>query len=243
MRQMLGRAKRDGKQTNIEPYSRRLVGVVPAAGYATRLQPLAGSKETYPIAGRPVMDYLIERMQRAGCTDIRVVTRPEKADVIAHAEKRNLTVVLTYPASVSESVLAGLTGTHDDDLVLLGFPDTTWEPPDGFVRLLAALEGFEVALGLFQGREPQRSDVVEFTGLGVVTSVKVKPQQPASSWIWGCAVACRRALNALAEDPEPGAVFDSMCRRGKVVGVALSGSFVDIGTPEILNAYLQASDR
>ena len=65
----------------------RLVGVVPAAGHATRLEPLAGSKETYRIAGKPLMNHLIDWLRRAACTDIRVVTRPDKTDVITHAEQ------------------------------------------------------------------------------------------------------------------------------------------------------------
>ena len=221
---------------------RRLVGVVPAAGYATRLQPLAGSKETYRIAGRPVMDHLIERLRRAGCDDIRVVTRPEKTDVIAHAEELRLTVVPARPASVSTSLLAGLEGTGGDDIVLFGFPDTIWEPIDGFVRLLDPLDDFEVALGLFPGREPQRSDVVEFAESGLVTSVEVKPPVPKSDWIWGMAAARRRSLAELSMHPEPGAAFGSMCIRGTVVGVPLSGPFVDIGTPEALDAYVRGLD-
>jgi dTDP-glucose pyrophosphorylase len=224
------------------PIPERLVGIVPAAGYATRLQPLTGSKEMFLIRDRPVMDYLIDRMERARCDEIRVVTRPEKADVIAHAEQRDLSIVPAHPGSVSESLLAGLDGTGPDDIVLFGFPDTIWEPPDGFLRLIAALEGFEVALGLFLGREPERSDVVGFTTSGVVTSIDVKPRNPTSNWIWGCAAARRRALDALVDDPEPGVVFSSMSSKGAVVSVTLSASFVDIGTHEALHDYLQRTE-
>jgi glucose-1-phosphate thymidylyltransferase len=218
---------------------RRVVGIVPAAGYATRLQPLSGSKEMFLIRGRPMMDFLIDRMEDAECGDIRVVTRPEKTDVIAHAENRGLSIVTAYPASVSESLLAGLEGTDPEDIILFGFPDTIWEPADGFVRLIARLDGIEVALGLFLGREPERSDVVAFGPSGVVTSIDVKPHQPTTNWIWGCAAARRRALDALVDDPEPGIVFDSMCSRGAVAGVTLSESFVDIGTHEALHEYIQ----
>jgi NDP-sugar pyrophosphorylase family protein len=183
------------------------------------------------------MDHLVERMERAGCTDIRVVTRPEKTDVIANAERHALTVVLAHPRSVSESLLAGLDETGPDDVVLFGFPDTVWEPADGFVRLLDALVGdFDVALGLFRSPEPERSDVVEFTDSGVVTSIVVKPQAPTSDWIWGCAAARREVLDDLSTHPEPGAVFHAMCAQRKVLGVPLPGPFLDIGTPEGVQA-------
>lgn len=222
---------------------RRVVGIVPAAGFATRLQPLTGSKEMFLIRDRPVMDFLVDRMANAECDDIRVVTRPEKTDVIAHAEQRGLSVVTAYPGSVSESLLAGLEGTRPDDVILFGFPDTIWEPADGFVRIITRLEGFEVALGLFVGREPERSDVVEFTPSGVVTSIDVKPHHPTSNWIWGCAAARRRALDALADESEPGVAFDSMCSRGIVAGVTLSDSFVDIGTHQALHEYMQRTEQ
>jgi NDP-sugar pyrophosphorylase family protein len=188
------------------------------------------------------MDYLIHRMERASCDEIRVVTRPEKKDVIAHAERRRLSVVTAYPSSVSESLLAGLDDVDPDDVVVFGFPDTIWEPADGFAQLVNQLGGFEVALGLFVGAEPERSDVVTFTASGVVTSIEVKPRHPTSRWIWGCAAARRSALDALGDDPEPGVVFASMCSEGAVVGVRLSESFVDIGTHETLRDYMQRSE-
>ncbi|MGA9159240.1 MAG: hypothetical protein WB297_00015, partial [Actinomycetota bacterium] len=94
--------------------------------------------------------------------------------------------------------------------------------------------------GLFRGREPERSDVVEFAESGIVTSVQVKPPVPKSDWVWGMAAARRQGLDALAIYDEPGAAFNSMCAGGQVVAVPLSGPFDDLGTPEALEAYLRA---
>ena len=47
---------------------RRIIGVVPAAGYARRLQPLDRSKEVLEVKGRPVLDYLLDRMRAEGPT-------------------------------------------------------------------------------------------------------------------------------------------------------------------------------
>jgi dTDP-glucose pyrophosphorylase len=212
-----------------------IVGVVPAAGLATRLQPLASSKEVLLIRGRPVIDYLLERMWAGGAEEIRVVTRPEKEDVARHAERGGALVVLAEPASVCESLLAALTGVAEGDVVLLGFPDTIWEPVDGFGPLVRALgSGYDVALGLFTGPEPERSDVVTIDEDGTVLGVEIKPAKPESSLIWGCAADRADALLGLERHGEPGEYFDELARRGAVTGIHLSDTFGDIGTPEAL---------
>ena len=84
----------------------KIIGVIPAAGHATRLQPLDCSKEVLPIQGRPVVDYLVERMRVGGCSQLRVVTRVEKQDLIEHCERIGVDVV-AEPATVGESIAAG----------------------------------------------------------------------------------------------------------------------------------------
>ena len=213
-----------------------IVGVVPAAGYAMRLGPLGCSKEVLPVAGRPVLEYVVERMRHAGPSEIRVVTRPDKRDVAEHARRLGAKVVVGRPDSVGASVLLGLGGLRGDDVVLLGFPDSVWDPEDGFALLLDALdETTDVALGCFRSRELERSDVVVADAAGTVRAVQVKPDRPASALIWGCAAARVRALAALREHPAPGELFDRLARAGNVRAVRLPGEFVDIGTPEALD--------
>jgi NDP-sugar pyrophosphorylase family protein len=212
---------------------RAAVGIVPAAGRARRLQPLAGSKEVCHVGGRPVIDYLLERMDAAPCAEIRVVTRPEKRDVAEHARARGATVIFARTANVSESLLAGLDGLSPETPVVFGFPDTLWEPRDGFARLLAALQAAEVALGIFRAEAPRRSDVVTLAG-PLVTSIRVKPEEPFSDLIWGCAATSAGVLRGVGGKPEPGEYFDGLARRGVVRGVRLEDPFIDIGTPEAL---------
>ncbi|HEV3478729.1 MAG TPA: NTP transferase domain-containing protein [Gaiellaceae bacterium] len=211
----------------------RLVGVVPAAGQATRLQPLPCSKELLRVRDRPVMDYLVERMRTAGADEVVVVTRPEKTDVVEHALILGAHVVQGRPRSVGESLALGAKRADGDDIVLIGFPDTVWEPADGFSRLVAALGEHQAALGLFRTPELSRSDVVLVED-EVVRAVEVKPPSPSSDLIWGCAAVVRTALNALAEYAEPGRLFGELAERGAVKGVYLSDSWIDIGTREAL---------
>ena len=209
-----------------------VVGLVPAAGYARRLQPLSCSKEVLTIGGRPLMSFLLARMRIAGCSRIRVTTRPDKTDVVELARREGIEVVLARPESVSDSLLAGLVDLPDDAVALVGFPDTIWEPADGFVRLVEEVRaGEELVLGLFEVEEPERCDVVEMTPAGRVRRITVKPERPATNVTWGILAGRVASLRALSGWDEPGAYFDALARRGTLRGVRLAGPYDDAGTP------------
>lgn len=209
--------------------------MVPAAGYATRLQPLECSKEVYPIHGRPVMDYLIERMRLAPCDELRVVTRPDKTDVIAYCAEHGATVIQARPASLAQSLLCGIEGLAAQDIVLIGFPDSIWAPVDGYrhvVRLLT--QGWQVALGLFQAEGLQRFEPVLTDGTARVQHIEFKPATPSSDWLWGCAAAPAEVLSGLRDHAEPGIFFDALARSGVVGAIQLSTEYLDMGTREAL---------
>lgn len=188
-----------------------------------------------PVGGRPVLEYVLERM-RLATGEIRVVTRPEKADVAERARSLAAAVVEGRPASVAESIRLGCEGLGRDDVVLLGFPDTIWEPEDGFVQLVEALEGTtDVVLGCFRSAELERSDVVVADDDGTVRAVQVKPAAPAADVIWGCAAARKAALDGLHRHDEPGHLFNELAGTGRVRAVRFEGEFVDVGTRETLD--------
>jgi NDP-sugar pyrophosphorylase family protein len=219
------------------------IGVIPAAGLATRLQPLPSSKEVLRVRGKPVMDYVVERMRAAGCSDIRVVTRPEKRDVARRACELGARVIVARPETVSQSLARGLAADAPNTRVLFGFPDTIWEPVDGFTHLLERLdEGYDVVLGLFRATDAARSDVVTLGDGGRILGIAVKPRQPASDLIWGCGAGRVQALSGLQAAKEPGRYFDDLASRQAVLGVELSDQWIDIGTKEALTrAREQAS--
>jgi NDP-sugar pyrophosphorylase family protein len=205
--------------------------VIPAAGAATRLQPLEGSKELLEVGGRPVFDYLVARMRAAGADEIRVVTRPDKPDVSAHATRLGLSVLEAEPPTAAASVATALYGLDDEDTVLIGFPDSIWEPVDGFARLVR--EPGDLVLGVFSSPEPERSDVVELDG-AEVRAVHVKVPDPPGNLIWGAATARREALDGLEASAELGHHFDRLARSGRARSVVFPGEFLDIGTWEAL---------
>ena len=213
-----------------------LVGLVPAAGHARRLGAQPSSKEVLPVRGRPVMDHLFERLQVARPDRIRLITRPDKRDVVDHARELRAEVVLGEPPDVARSLLLGLDGVPAEAEVLVGFPDSIWEPEDGFVRLLDVLRdgAHDVALGLFRAAEPERSDVVALRADGIVTGVRVKPADPGSDLVWGCCAARAGALAGLRAHAEPGMLFAALATRRRVAGIELSDAWIDIGTPAAL---------
>ena len=89
-------------------HARPIVGVIPAAGRATRLAPLPCSKELLPVGvhdepaalrGRPkvVSHYLLERMRDAGASRVFFVLRSGKFDIADyHGDGSALGLSLAY---------------------------------------------------------------------------------------------------------------------------------------------------
>jgi NDP-sugar pyrophosphorylase family protein len=217
-----------------------VVGVIPAAGYAERLQPLDCSKEVLELAGKPLIEHLVARMRAGGATELRVVTRPGKLDVIAQAERLDASVVRAHPANINESFAAGMTGLAPDDIVLLGFPDSLWEPPEGYRKLVEAVTGGEeIVLGLFDAPGVAGSDYLVLDDSGRIADIDIKPTHPRSTFIWGCAAARVRALEGLERVEWPSEFMNATRAAGhELFGVLLSDSYVDIGTKESLRQAL-----
>jgi NDP-sugar pyrophosphorylase family protein len=183
------------------------------------------------VGGRPVIEYLLERMQAAEPDEIRLVTRPEKVDLVRYARRRRMRVIEEHPRTLSASILSGTRDLARDDVILLGFPDSIWEPVTGFIRLLEVVHaGVDAALGLFRMSEPERSDVVETTPDGRVRAIHVRPEKPRTNRVWGCAALRARVLDALSEDVPVGTLLGEVAGTGGVRGVDLSDLYLDIGT-------------
>jgi len=175
---------------------RRIVGIVPAAGLASRLSPLPCSKELLPVGvfrdppearGRPkvVSQYLLERMRAAGATEVCFVLRAGKWDIAQYyGDGSVLGLRIAYlmmgepwgpPFSVAQAA-----PFVADATVVFGFPDILIRPDDCFVRLLDRLDamGADIVLGLFAGRLTDPLDVVAVADGGRVTRLVTKEERP-----------------------------------------------------------------
>ena len=182
-----------------------IVGVIPAAGRASRISPLPCSKELYPIglqlslgqAGRPkvVSQCLLESMRYAGARKAFVVLREGKWDIPTYYND-GTALVDVHIAYLMMRVPFGVPFTIDqaypfvsDSLVLFGFPDIVFEPKDAFVELLKrqAKAKAEAVLGGWNIRVPV-DDRLVLDGTGQVQRVDVGSSRADLPLTWVMAV-------------------------------------------------------
>jgi dTDP-glucose pyrophosphorylase len=240
-----------------------VLGVVPAAGAGSRLQPLAFSKEMLPVGTardeqgveRPkaVSEYLIERMLVAGAERVCLVISPDKTDIIPYyarhpASRRFCYVVQERPSGLCDALFRALPVLQPDEDVLIGLPDTVWFPIDGYTRLSAS----ELSFLLFQVDQPSLFDAVFTDEHGRVEDIQVKAQEPRTDWVWGAfrmPARVFRELHAVWEtrqDEYVGTLINEYLRRGgRASGVRAGQVYYDVGTLQGYRAAIAslADDR
>lgn len=182
-----------------------VIGLLPAGGQATRISPLPGSKEVYPIGFRAVEDgslrpkvvchYLLEKMRLAGVGKAYIILREGKWDIPAYlGDGSMLDMHLAY---LMLRLPFGAPYTLDQAypfvqhaLITFGFPDILFQPDDAFVQLLArqAATQAEVVLGLFPTDLPHTCDMVAFDDEGRIRRIVIKPTQTDLRYTWMLAV-------------------------------------------------------
>lgn len=186
--------------------TRKVVGVVPAAGWATRLSPLPLSKELFPLGfqeldrpadGPPKVacQYLLEKMRDAGITRVFMVLRPGKWDIPAYFENgRRIGMKLAYLVT---DLPYGVPFTLDqafpflqDELVATGFPDLLFDPADAFSQLLEVQQATaaQLVLGLCPAPAGGQVERVGIDAGGRVRGFADKPEESDLPYSWACAV-------------------------------------------------------
>jgi glucose-1-phosphate thymidylyltransferase len=233
-----------------------MLGIIPAAGLGTRIQPLAFSKELLPVGSRfidgverpkAVSEYLVERMVRAGVDNLCFVISPGKADIVRYygsdvAGAQVCYVVQPGAAGLCDAIFRALPLVRPDEPVLVGLPDTVWFPEDGY----CALEGDALNFLLFPVARPELFDAVVSADDGRVHEIQVKQSNPDSDWIWGGFRMSGRVLAELHDlwierersDAYVGTLVNEYIARGGVVNsVKVGSAYFDVGT---LDGYRQA---
>lgn len=179
-----------------------IVGIIPAAGRATRLPDRAGSKELVTVGharidGRPraISEYLVEAMVHAQADRICMVIAPDKHDIMQfYGDGRRHGVPIGYacqerPTGMSDAIDIAYPWLQAAT-VLMGMPDTIVRPGHSLAAIRALLEESrcDIALAVAPTAEPARLGPVSVDRTGRVREVLDKPAAPPHNRVW--TVAC-----------------------------------------------------
>jgi glucose-1-phosphate thymidylyltransferase len=233
---------------------RPIIGIVPAAGRATRLPDRSCSKELIAVGDRAISEYLVEAMVEAGAERICMVIAPDKHDIVefyGNGERHRASIAYVCqerPTGMSDAIdqaypwLRGAT-------VLMGMPDTIVQPEDSLARIRALLEHeqCDIALAIAPTSEPERLGPVNVHSDGRVLEVFDKPPVAPHDRVWTVACWSARFTEFLHQhlrahprhDEAPlGLIFQAAIAQGlDARAITFSaGCYIDAGTIDGLQA-------
>jgi glucose-1-phosphate thymidylyltransferase len=185
------------------------VGIIPAAGKASRISPLPCSKELMPMgwvnsregAPRPkvVSQYLLDKYRAAGVSTVYFILRSGKWDIPGYygdgsAMDMNFAYLLmNLPHGVPYTVDQAYPFVRDAK-VMLGFPDMLFGPENAFALADETLirKNADMVIGLYPPKDEhqvKKCDMVQWdTATGRIEKIVVKPELSALAFIWIFAV-------------------------------------------------------
>lgn len=186
--------------------SREVIGLIPAAGTASRISPLPCSKELFPLGFRSVdgsgsmrpkvvSHFLLEKMRMAQIKKAFIILREGKWDIPSYfGDGKILDMDFAY---LMMDLPYGVPFTLDqaypfvqNAIIALGFPDIVFQPENAFVRLLAKQKesNADIVLGLFPTTHAHKTDMVELDDSGRIRSIQIKPDKTHLMYTWQIAV-------------------------------------------------------
>ncbi|TML94951.1 MAG: nucleotidyltransferase family protein [Actinobacteria bacterium] len=226
-----------------------------AAGYATRLRPLTDStpKQLLPVGGRPMVDWILDRIEETSAEEIHLVTNARFAEDFARwAEGKD--VVVHNDATTSNEERLGAIGDIqfvglDDDLLVIAGDNLFDYSLDDYEAYWRARDGSCIAV--FDVGDPELAKqygIVDVDENDRVTDFIEKPENPATTL---CATATyfyerehvRLIATYLAEGnppDQPGNYVAWLHRRAPVYAYRFEGDWYDIGDR---NQLLEADNR
>lgn len=224
-----------------------------AAGYATRLRPLTDDfpKGLLPVGGRPIVDWIVDNIRRAGVDDIRLVTNAQFAPLFG-AWSDGVTI-LDDGTSTNETRLGAIgdirfAGLDDDALVIAGDNLFDYELAD-LVEFWQSRDGSAVAVHDVGSKELARKyGVIDVDADGRIVDFAEKPDEPASTLVATATYLYTRAHLQLIDayldggnpPDQPGHFVAWLHRREPVYAFRFHGGWYDVGD---LGQLLEADNR
>ncbi len=238
----------------------KIVGLIPAAGYATRLGAQTCSKEILSLrsdeSGQPtlVCDALLRAMSLAGVERVYWIIRDGKYDISSRLGDGSgydlpFAYIVTGDTAGTPFTLDCAYPFVDDATVVTGFPDIDFSPTGAVAALLKhhSSADADITLGVFRTDSPEKMDVVLADSDGRVRGLRIKQPADGNNMAWILAawspLFTKFMHDYLADQPKCGS---SEIYVGSVIVAALEAGLVadafeipdgectDIGTPDDL---------
>ena len=233
--------------------------IILAAGYATRLYPLTLTqpKPLLPVAGKPMVDHVLDNLASIGGIDsVYVVTNAKFA---GHFQKwadnyrtARLNFTVVNDGSTDDSNRLGAIGDLnlvlnrekvDDDIIVVAGDNLFSDRLDGFGKFCRAKNA--PVLGVYDVgclESARKYGVVNLDGEGKISSFVEKPPQPASTLIGIALYFYPKATLPLIQQylaegnnpDQPGRLMQWLYLRQPVYTWAVPGLWYDIGSKETL---------
>ncbi|MEM4234888.1 MAG: sugar phosphate nucleotidyltransferase, partial [Candidatus Methanomethylicaceae archaeon] len=183
-----------------------IVAIVPAAGRGQRLAPYPLPKELFPIGyqevkidgklhKRPkvVSQYLLEALAAVPITRLFFVIGSGKLDIIEYyrnGENYGFPIAYIYqtePKGMPYALDLVTPYLKGNEIVLMGMPDTIFEPRTAFIQLVEAHQVWcsDLTLGLFKTDHPQKFGMVGLDKQNNIIEIEDKPSISRLKWMWG----------------------------------------------------------
>jgi glucose-1-phosphate thymidylyltransferase len=233
--------------------------LVLAAGYATRLRPLTDTvpKQLLPVGGRPMVDWIVDKIREAGIDDIHLVTNARFAALFEAWAKPAGVIVHDDGTTTNETRLGAIgdvrfvrdeTGWDDDLLVIAGDNLFDYSLAD-FVRFAAEKGASAVAVYDVGDRElATQYGVIDLDADNRVVGFVEKPAEPPTTLCATATYLYAREHAGLVDTylgegnppDQPGHFIAWLHRREPVYGFRIPGGWYDIGDAAQL---LEADNR
>jgi len=235
--------------------------IVLAAGYATRLYPLTLTqpKPLLPVAGKPMIEYVLDNLTPIGGIDrIYIVTNEkfsghfQKWSDHYRATRPKLNLTIVSDGSTDDTNKLGAIGdihfvlktqNVDDDLIIVGGDNLFSEKLDGFGSFCRGKNAPVLALyDVGDLEQIKKYNSISTDAAGRITFFEEKPKHPTST-LTGIALyyypksAIPFIKRYIAEDnnpDQPGFLIQWLYSRTTVYTWRVPGLWLDIGSKETL---------
>jgi dTDP-glucose pyrophosphorylase len=224
--------------------------IVLAAGRGIRMGQLTEElpKPMLPLAGKPMIEHILDRLRSAGTRRVFIVTGYRAETIEEHLRNYPMEITFARQQSINGTATAALLGREfgGSDAFLLTFGDIICDPED-YDGMSQRLDQITAAvLGVKHVDDPWQGAAV-FEEQGVVNRIIEKPPRGTSTTNWNSAglYAFQPAIFDYMAAVKPSvrgeyelttAISDMIATGKRVLIYSVKGEWRDVGRPEDLRA-------